>query len=134
MPSIFSRIIAGEIPCHKIAENEHFFAFLDINPLAAGHTLVVPKNETDYLFDMPDTELGNMMVFAKGVAKAIEKAIPCLRIGVTVIGLEVPHAHIHLIPMTSHGTDDLNFTKTRASFTPDQYTQIATLIKQHYNA
>lgn len=132
MPSIFSRIIAGEIPCHKIAENEHFFAFLDINPLAAGHTLVVPKNEIDYIFNMPDAELGSMMVFAKGVARAVEKAIPCLRIGVTVIGLEVPHAHIHLIPMTNHGTDDLNFTKKRATFTPEQYAQIAQLIRDNY--
>lgn len=132
MPSIFSRIIAGEIPCHKIAENEHFFAFLDIKPLVAGHTLVVPKNEVDYIFDMPDAELGSMMVFAKGVAKAVEKAIPCLRIGVVVIGLEVPHAHIHLIPMTSNGTDDLNFTKKRAAFTPEQYTQIAQLIRDNY--
>lgn len=99
MPTIFTRIINGEIPCHKIAENEQFIAFLDIRPIAEGHTLVVPKKEIDYIFDHDDQTLADMMVFAKTVAKAIEKAIPCLRIGLAVIGLEVPHTHLHLIPL-----------------------------------
>ena len=103
MATIFSRIIAGEIPCYKIAENDKFFAFMDINPVAKGHTLVVPKWENDYIFALEDDEIAEMMVFAKKVAKAIEKAIPCKRIGVAVIGLEVPHAHIHLIPITTEG-------------------------------
>ena len=101
MATIFTRIINGEIPCYKIAENDRFFAFLDINPLSKGHTLVVPKHETDYIFNLDDEEIGQMMVFAKQVAKSIEKAIPCKRIAVAVIGLEVPHAHIHLVPITN---------------------------------
>lgn len=111
MPSIFSKIINGEIPCYKIAEDEYFFAFLDINPLKAGHTLVVPKLETDYIFDIEDASLGKMMVFAKKVAKAIESTVPCARIGVSVIGLEVPHAHIHLIPIEN--VSDINFSKAK---------------------
>ncbi|MCO4294755.1 HIT family protein [Solitalea sp. MAHUQ-68] len=109
MASIFSKIVAGEIPAFKVAENEEFLAFLDIEPLAEGHTLVIPKKEVDYLFDVDDELLGRMMIFSKAVAKKIEKAIPCLRIGVTVIGLEVPHAHIHLIPINAIG--DMNFSK-----------------------
>ena len=105
--TIFSRIIAGEIPCYKIAENDSFFAFMDINPVNWGHTLVVPKKETDYIFDMDDDELGDMMVFAKKVAKAIKAAIPCRKVGVTVLGLEVPHAHIHLFPLQKEG--DMEF-------------------------
>ncbi|ROS84467.1 HIT family protein [Muribaculaceae bacterium Isolate-036 (Harlan)] len=104
--TIFSRIIAGEIPCYKIAENDSFFAFMDINPVNWGHTLVVPKKETDYIFDMDDDELGDMMVFAKKVAKAIKVAIPCRKVGVTVLGLEVPHAHIHLVPLQKEGDMD----------------------------
>lgn len=104
--TIFSRIIAGEIPCYKIAENDSFFAFMDINPVNWGHTLVVPKKETDYFFDMDDDELGDMMVFAKKVAKAIKAAIPCRKVGVTVLGLEVPHAHIHLVPLQKEGDMD----------------------------
>ena len=104
--TIFSRIIAGEIPCYKIAENDSFFAFMDINPVNWGHTLVVPKKETDYIFDMDDDELGDMMVFAKKVAKAIKAAIPCRKVGVTVLGLEVPHAHIHLVPLQKEGDMD----------------------------
>ena len=104
--TIFSRIIAGEIPCYKIAENDSFFAFMDINPVNWGHTLVVPKKETDYIFDMDDDELGDMMVFAKKVAKAIKAAIPCRKVGVTVLGLEVPHAHIHLVPLQKDGDMD----------------------------
>ena len=104
--TIFSRIIAGEIPCYKIAENDSFFAFMEINPVNWGHTLVVPKRETDYIFDMDDDELGDMMVFAKKVAKAIKAAIPCRKVGVTVLGLEVPHAHIHLVPLQKEGDMD----------------------------
>ena len=104
--TIFSRIIAGEIPCYKIAENDSFFAFMDINPVNWGHTLVVPKKETDYIFDMDDDELGDMMVFGKKVAKAIKAAIPCRKVGVTVLGLEVPHAHIHLVPLQKEGDMD----------------------------
>ena len=101
--TIFSRIIAGEIPSYKVAEDDRFYAFLDIRPMSKGHTLVVPKQETDYLFDLDDALLGEMAVFAKKVAKAIEKAIPCKRVGMMVIGLEVPHAHIHLIPIQKEG-------------------------------
>ena len=122
MPTIFSRIINGEIPCYKIAENDRFFAFLDINPLSKGHTLVVPKHETDYIFNIEDEELGQMMVFAKHVAKAIEKAIPCQRIGVAVIGLEVPHAHIHLVPITCEG--DLDFKKEHLHLTQEEFLEI----------
>ena len=99
MATIFSRIVAGEIPCHKVAEDEEFFAFLDINPVAKGHTLVIPKKEIDYIFDLEDALLGRMMAFAKRVARAQEAAIPCKRVGIAVMGLEVPHAHIHLIPI-----------------------------------
>lgn len=119
MATIFSRIIQGEIPCYKIAENDRFFAFLDINPLSKGHTLVVPKHETDYIFNLDDEELGQMMVFAKHVAAAIEKAIPCKRIAVAVIGLEVPHAHIHLVPISNEG--DLDFKKEHLKLTPEEF-------------
>lgn len=122
MATIFSRIIEGEIPCYKIAENDRFFAFLDINPLSKGHTLVVPKHETDYIFNIEDEELGQMMVFAKHVAKAIEKAIPCKRIGVAVIGLEVPHAHIHLVPITCEG--DLDFKKEHLKLSQEEFLDI----------
>jgi histidine triad (HIT) family protein len=126
MASIFSRIVAGEIPCYKVAENDEFLAFLDINPKANGHTLVIPKQEIDYLFDMEDEMLGRMMKFAKTVARAIEKAIPCKRIGVAVIGLEVPHAHIHLIPIRKES--DLFAGKTKKK--PDELARIATLIRE----
>lgn len=109
MATIFSRIVKGEIPCYEIAEDDRFFAFMDINPVAKGHTLVIPKREDDYIFNLEDDEIGGMMVFAKKVAKAIEKAVPCKRIGVAVIGLEVPHAHIHLIPITQES--DMDFKK-----------------------
>lgn len=108
MASLFTRIIAGEIPSYKIAEDENYFAFLDINPLAIGHTLVIPKKEIDYIFDLEDNRLAGLMVFAKKVALAVEKSIPCKRIGIAVIGLEVPHAHIHLIPLNS--LNDINFS------------------------
>ena len=122
MATIFSRIIAGEIPCYKIAEDERFFAFLDINPVMKGHTLVVPKHEDDYIFNLDDDEIGAMMVFAKKVAQAIEKAVPCKRIAVAVIGLEVPHAHIHLIPITKEG--DMDFKKEHAHLTPEEFVEV----------
>lgn len=106
--TIFSKIIAGEIPCYKVAEDDRFFAFLDINPVNWGHTLVVPKQEIDYIFDIEDDQLGAMVVFAKKVAKAIKEAIPCRKVGVTVLGLEVPHAHIHLVPLQQEGDMDFN--------------------------
>jgi len=125
--TIFSRIIAGEIPCCKIAENEDFFAFLDINPLSKGHTLVIPKKETDYIFDIEDDMLGKMMVFAKKTAKAIENAIECKRIGVAVIGLEVPHAHIHLIPVTKES--DMLFSNPKLKLTKEEFEEIAEKIR-----
>lgn len=122
MATIFSRIINGEIPCYKIAENDRFFAFLDINPLAKGHTLVVPKRETDYIFNLDDEELAQMAVFAKQVAAKIEKAIPCKRIAVAVIGLEVPHAHIHLVPITCEG--DLDFKKEHLKLSQEEFLEV----------
>ena len=122
MATIFTRIIQGEIPCYKIAEDDKFFAFLDINPLSKGHTLIVPKQETDYIFNLEDDILGPMMVFAKKVAKAIEKAVPCKRIAVAVIGLEVPHAHIHLVPITQEG--DLDFKKEHVKLSTDEFLEI----------
>lgn len=122
MATIFSRIIQGEIPCYKIAEDERFFAFLDISPLSKGHTLVVPKREVDYIFQLDDQELAQMIVFAKKVAQKIEKAIPCKRIGVAVIGLEVPHAHIHLVPITTEG--DLDFKKEHLKLSPEEFQAI----------
>jgi histidine triad (HIT) family protein len=111
MPSLFTRIIKGEIPCYKIAEDSHFFSFLDINPLKAGHTLVIPKTEVDYIFEVDETTLSLMLPFCKKVAHALKQAIPCNRIGVTVIGLEVPHAHIHLIPINT--MSDMNFANQK---------------------
>lgn len=128
MPTIFSRIIQGEIPCYKIAEDERFFAFLDINPVAKGHTLVVPKQETDYIFNLDDETLGQMMVFAKQVAQRIQNAIPCKRIAIAVIGLEVPHAHIHLVPITNEG--DLDFKKEHVKLTPEEFLEIQRKITQ----
>lgn len=126
MASIFTKIINGEIPCYKIAEDENFFAFLDINPLAKGHTLVVPKKEVDYLFDVDDTTLAGMMMFAKKVARAIDKAIPCKRVGVAVLGLEVPHAHIHLVPI--NGGFDIEFSKPKLKLTPEEFKEVAAKI------
>ncbi len=111
MASIFSRIVAGEIPCYKIAESDLFLAFLDVFPLVPGHTLVVPKKETDRIFDLSEPELSGILEFARPIAKAIEKAFPCARCGISVIGLEVPHAHVHLVPINS--ADDLNFTRLK---------------------
>ena len=120
--TIFSKIIAGEIPSYKIAENEKFFAFLDIFPLVKGHVLVVPKLEVDKLFDMPDDYLAGMLVFAKPIAHAIEKAFNCNRCGISVVGLEVPHAHIHLVPMNT--ANDLNFTKGKIKITAEELKEV----------
>lgn len=133
METIFTRIIKGEIPCYKIAEDERFFAFLDINPLMGGHTLVVPKKHTSYIFDMEDKELGEMMIFAKKVAKAVEQAIPCKRIGVAVIGLEVPHTHIHLVPISEE--NDINFRKaSRPQFSKEEMQEMADKIVAAYGS
>jgi histidine triad (HIT) family protein len=130
MATIFSRIVKGEIPCYKIAENDQFFAFLDINPVAKGHTLVIPKRENDYIFNLEDDEIAAMMVFAKKVAKAIEKAVPCKRIAVAVIGLEVPHAHIHLIPITQEG--DMDFKKEHVHLTEEEFLEIQKRIVEQF--
>lgn len=116
--TIFSKIIAGDIPAYKIAEDRRFFAFLDIFPLVEGHVLVVPKIEVDKFFDVPDDYLGRMLLFAKPIAKAIEKAFPCNRCGLAVVGLEVPHAHLHLVPI--NGINDLNFTRGKLKLSPEQ--------------
>ena len=121
--TVFSKIIAGEIPSYKVAENDKFYAFLDINPVNWGHTLVVPKKETDYIFDIEDEELGEMMIFAKRVAKALKSAMPCRKIGVTVLGLEVPHAHIHLVPLQQEG--DMDFRKKISDPDPERMKEIA---------
>jgi histidine triad (HIT) family protein len=128
MSSIFSKIIAGEIPAYKVAESIDFLAFLDINPLAEGHVLVIPKQEIDYLFDLDDELYTGLQMFAKIVATAMKQVIPCKRIGVAVIGLEVPHAHIHLIPMNEIG--DLNFSRPKLTFTPEQLEATAEKIKE----
>lgn len=130
MATIFSRIVAGEIPCHKVAEDEEFFAFLDINPVAKGHTLVIPKTEVDYLFDIDDAKLGRMMAFAKRVARAQEAAIPCKRIGIAVMGLEVPHAHIHLIPITKES--DMYFGGSKLSLSSEELAEIARQISERF--
>ncbi len=132
MSSIFSKIVAGEIPCYKIAEDDQFLAFLDINPLAKGHTLVIPKKETDYIFDIEDDELGKMIVFSKKVAIAIKKIIPCSRIGLTVIGLEVPHAHIHLIPINE--MNDMNFASAKLKLNKSDFLSIAESIREMVQA
>lgn len=130
MASIFSKIIAGEIPGYKVAENDKFYAFLDINPLQRGHTLVVPKQETDYIFDIDDADLGEMMVFAKHVAKAIKKAIPCKKVGVAVIGLEVPHAHIHLVPMNRES--DISFAAGKMTLPAEVMQETADAIAANF--
>jgi histidine triad (HIT) family protein len=128
MTTIFTKIIKGEIPCYKIAEDESYFAFLDINPLKAGHTLVVPKKETDYLFDLDDDQLKGIIVFSKKVAAAIKAAFPCNRIGIAILGLDVPHAHIHLVPMNS--MEDINFRKPKLKFTTEEFQAIAKKIQE----
>ncbi len=123
MASIFSKIAAGEIPSYKIAENDRYYAFLDINPVAEGHTLVIPKREEDYIFDLDDDEYAGLQLFAKRVAEAIKKAMPCKRVGVAVMGLEVPHAHIHLIPINKES--DMNFFGDKLSPSPERMKEIA---------
>ena len=127
--TIFSKIMAGEIPCYKIAENELFFAFLDVYPLVKGHTLVVPKMEIDKFFELPDNYLAGMLLFAKPIAQAIEKAFDCNRCGISVIGLEVPHAHMHLVPVNS--ADDLNFTRSKLTLSPTEMTVSAEMILKY---
>lgn len=129
MATLFTKIVNGEIPCHKVAENEEFLAFVDIMPLKLGHVLVIPKIEIDYIFDIEDDLLGRMMIFAKSVAKKIEKAFPCNRIGVTVIGLEVPHAHIHLIPIDK--LDDMNFAKPKLKVSTEELKDVAKRISEY---
>jgi histidine triad (HIT) family protein len=126
MPSIFSRIIAGAIPCYKIAENEHFFAFLDIAPLCEGHTLVVPKTEVDKVFDLDSKYLAELLLFAQPIAKAIEQSFACNRCGISIVGLEVPHAHMHLVPINS--ADDLNFTRPKLKLTEERFIAIQNTI------
>jgi histidine triad (HIT) family protein len=130
MATIFSKIVKGEIPSYKIAEDDQFYAFLDINPLAKGHTLVIPKMEVDYMFDIEDDQIGKMMIFAKKVAKAIEANIPCKRIGVAVLGLEVPHAHIHLIPINS--VYDIDFKQPKLKLDTVELQEIAAMIHQTF--
>jgi histidine triad (HIT) family protein len=131
MTSIFSRIINGEIPAWKVAESEHFLAFLDVNPLAKGHTLIVPKVETDYFFDLSDEEITGIMLFSKKVASALRSTLPCLRIGMSVIGLEVPHAHVHLVPLNSMG--DINFSNSRLNLSAEEMEAIAAFIRSAYD-
>ncbi len=127
MSSIFSKIIKGEIPCYKIAEDENYFAFLDINPLQEGHTLVVPKVEVDYIFDLDDEMLAGMMIFAKKIVSALDKAIPSKRVGVAVLGLEVPHAHIHLVPLQCE--TDINFSNPKLKYSVEEFNAIAEKIR-----
>jgi histidine triad (HIT) family protein len=131
MKSIFSKIIDGEIPCYKIAENDHFIAFLDVFPLVKGHVLVVPKQEVDKVFDLSDALLAEMLVFAKPIAKAIEKSFDCKRCGISVIGLEVPHAHMHLVPIQT--ADDLNFTRDKIKVDTEEMEHIRSLIIKQLN-
>lgn len=128
--TIFSKIIAGEIPSYKVAENDEFYAFLDINPVNWGHTLVVPKQEVDYIFDIDDDRLGRMMVFAKRVAKALRKVMPCRKVGVTVLGLEVPHAHIHLVPLQKEG--DMDFRHKIDNPDPARMKEIADAVSKEF--
>lgn len=129
MPTIFSRIVSGEIPCYKVAETADYLAFLDVRPQAIGHTLCIPKREIDYIFDIEDDLLAGLVVFAKKVAKAVEKVVPCKRIGVAVIGLEVPHAHVHLVPLNA--ISDLSFGKEPLSFSPEEMSELAAQIAAH---
>jgi histidine triad (HIT) family protein len=126
MASIFTKIIAGEIPCYKIAEDRNFIAFLDVNPIVAGHVLVVPKLEVDKIFDLSDRLLSQLLVFAKPIAEAMQKTLPCARVGISAIGLEVPHAHLHLVPIIS--ADDLNFTRPKLKMSSDEMVRIQSII------
>ncbi len=130
MASLFSRIVNGEIPCHRVAEDENYLAFLDINPLVKGHVLVIPKKETDYIFDLDDETYQALWLFSKRVSKAIKKAVDCKRIGIAVIGLEVPHAHIHLIPMNR--VSDMNFANAKLSLSKDELQQVAEKISKEF--
>ena len=127
MATIFSRIVAGEIPCYKIAETDKFFSFLDINPLTKGHTLVIPKQETDYYFDLSDEEIAEMQVFAKKIAAAIKEAFPCRKVGMAVLGLEVPHAHIHLVPMQTE--KDMVISNPKLKLSSEEFEEIAEAIR-----
>lgn len=129
MPSVFSRIIKGEIPSYKISENEKFYSFLDINPMAEGHVLVIPKQEVDYIFDLDDTTLSEMIIFAKHVAQAIKLAVPCQRVGMMVIGMEVPHAHIHLIPINKES--DMNLSNPKLKPSKEDFEMIAEKIRSN---
>ena len=131
MASIFTKIVNGEIPCYKVAEDERFLAFLDIFPLAIGHVLVIPKAETDYLFDLDDQNYAGLMLFSKRVAIALKKAIPCKKVGVVVLGLEVPHAHIHLVPLNSES--DINFSKAKLKLTAEEFTSISARIANEFD-
>lgn len=130
MASIFSRIVAGEIPCYKVAEDDRFFAFLDISPVAKGHTLVIPKQEVDYIFDLDDETYSGLMAFARRVARALEGAVECKRVGVAVMGLEVPHAHVHLVPITTEG--DMNFFREKLSLPAEEMAAIAASIAEKF--
>ena len=130
MASIFTKIVNGEIPAYKVAENDHYLAFLDIFPLAKGHVLVIPKKEVDYLFDLDDETYAGLMAYAKRVASAMKKAVPCIKIGVAVLGLEVPHAHIHLVPMNSER--DINFANPKLKFTAEEFAAIAAAIQKEF--
>ncbi len=130
MATIFSRIVKGEIPSYKVAEDERFYAFLDINPLAEGHTLVIPKQEVDYLFDLDPETLSGLTLFTQRVAKAVERVVPCKRIGVAVLGLEVPHAHIHLVPLNRES--DIDFYKPKLKLTPERFVEIASNISKEF--
>jgi len=130
MASIFSKIVAGEIPCHKVAETENCLAFLDINPVRLGHTLCIPKKEVDYIYDLDDDALAELTLFSKQVARKIEKVFPCDRVGVTVIGLEVPHAHVHLIPMNA--VSDMDFSKPKLKVPEERMEEIAAQIRSKF--
>lgn len=131
MATVFTRIIRGEIPCYKVAEDDRYFAFLDINPLHEGHTLVIPKAEVDYVFDLDNETLAGLILFSKKVAAAVEKTVKCKRIGIAVVGLEVPHAHVHLVPMDT--MDDINFMKPKLKFTPEEFKSLAEKISKEIN-
>jgi len=132
MPSIFTRIVQGEVPSYKVAEDDRFYAFLDINPMQRGHTLVIPKREVDYIFDLPQEEAGALFIFAQRVALAIQKVVPCKRIGVAVLGMEVPHAHIHLVPL--HSERDIDFSKSKCSLTREEFMQLAADISKAFSS
>jgi histidine triad (HIT) family protein len=132
MASIFTRIVSGEIPCYKVAEDAHFFAFLDINPLAEGHTLVIPKEETDYLFDIEDIPYQDLWLFAKKVGKAVESVVPCQRIGLAVLGLEVPHAHIHVVPINT--VFDIDFKKPKLQLSQERFEELAAKISMEFTS